>query len=94
MVQEGFKADMNLPGKLDDKLDELFNAYNLGKETDLVKILGLFSEKLKLLENKEDTPVKKGTSALIALDVSCCDFKDTCYTARFNMGSCPCELRR
>lgn len=94
MVQEGFRSDMNLSGKLDDKLDELFNAYNLGKETDLVKILGLFSEKLKLLESKEDTPVKKGSSAFATLDVSVCNFKDKCYTARFNMGSCPCELRR
>ena len=82
MMQESFKIGNLLTNKLDDFLSE----HSFDKETDLLKILEALSEKLKLLENKKDTPnfTEKDN----------CNFKHTCYVSKSKMGSCPCELYR
>ena len=89
MNREGFRSDANLT----DKFDDLLNDQSIDR-TDLVQILDVLSEKLKLLETKQETSNlnQRIAPSETALDALTCNFKHTCYTARFNMGSCPCEL--
>ncbi len=86
MIREGFRANSNLASDLHE--------CGADRETELVHALDLLSEKLKLLENKDLRLNENANSVDKPADETPCNFKDTCYTARFNMGSCPCELRR
>lgn len=75
-MQEGFKKDNLLTDNLRDNL----SGQRLDRELDL-KIEALAE---KLLENKNSRPhlPEKDT----------CIFRNTCYVAKSQMGSCPCEL--
>jgi hypothetical protein len=89
MHREGFRSE-----NLTDKFDDLLNDQNID-HMDLVRILDALSEKLRLLETKQETSTnlnQKISPSETALDTLTCNFKHTCYTAKFNMGSCPCEL--
>jgi len=79
-MQEGFKKDNLLTNNLRDTLGD----QSLNKETDLLKTLEALSEKLKLLESKNQSPH--------SAEKENCNFKRTCYAAKSQMGSCPCEL--
>jgi hypothetical protein len=56
------------------------------KETEMIKLIQTLGQKIKLLENKNKSPK--------AMNNDCCTFKDTCYTAKSNVASCPCEQYR
>jgi hypothetical protein len=79
-MQEGFKKDNLLKNNLRDALGD----QNLNTETDLLKTLEALSQKLKLLESKNQPPH--------SAEKENCNFKHTCYAAKSQMGSCPCEL--
>ena len=55
-------------------------------ETEIARLIQALDEKIKLLENRN-----KSTEAM---SNQRCTFKDTCYTAKSNLGSCPCEHYR
>ena len=52
-MREDFNIDRNLPSRLDNLLKD----GSLDKETEILKILEALSEKIKLLENKNDTAI-------------------------------------
>ncbi len=55
-------------------------------ETEMFKLIQDLNQKIKLLENKNNSQK--------ALNNDHCTFKDTCYTLKSNSGSCPCEQYR
>lgn len=55
-------------------------------ETEMIKLIQVLDQKIKLLENKNNSQK--------ALNNDQCIFKDTCYTVKSNSGSCPCEQYR
>jgi hypothetical protein len=55
-------------------------------ETEIIKLIQALNQKIKLLENKN--------KSLNEISNQRCTFKDTCYTAKSNLSSCPCEHYR
>jgi hypothetical protein len=56
------------------------------KEIEMIKLIQDLNQKIKLLENKNRSPK--------AITNQRCIFKETCYTAKSNTNSCPCEQYR
>jgi hypothetical protein len=56
------------------------------KETEMAKLIEALTLKIKLLENNNKSPK--------VISNQRCTFKDTCYTAKSNVNSCPCEQYR
>ena len=79
---------------LKDKRERFLSNENPDKENELLKMLDELSEKLKQLENNKNLSTKTRSPFSLGFENSNCDFKHTCYAAKFNMGSCPCELRQ
>jgi hypothetical protein len=67
------------------KNTENFNKTNI-KETEIINLIQTLEQKIKFLENKNIDNKAKANEY--------CSYKDTCYTVRSKMGSCPCELYR
>jgi hypothetical protein len=79
-MQEGVNGVKNLT-----KNAENLNKTNF-KEAEIINLIQALEQKIRFLENKN--AYEK------AIDNEHCSFKDTCYTVRSKMGSCPCELYR
>ncbi len=87
-MQEGFKSGTNSS----DKFNQLLNEYTIEDQTDVIKLLEILAEKINQLENKGNNFSGNKILPGFKADNLNCRFKDSCYTAKYSMGSCPCEL--
>ena len=71
-----------------------------------MKLLEIVTEKMKTLENKEDTVkllealsqrvkfLESKEHIIIDTEKNYCIFENSCYTAKYKNSPCPCELHR
>ncbi len=92
MAQEATQTNTGLSHRLDALLKE----NRIDDPEELIRVLDVISEKLKMLENHDVPSADKKTVSGNASppEMKECTFKDMCYTARFKAGSCPCELKK
>ena len=89
MAREGTVAERNF-----NQAKRIFDdEKSMEEEDELTKTLDAISEKLKLIEDSCIKDENKNLPVNEDEDTVDCKFSDTCYAARFKMGTCPCELK-
>ncbi len=90
MIKEGWRESANSEEQRISGSEQNFDV-----KAELIRSIEVLSEKLAQLENKEaNNPSGKAGSFKGPKDEIDCSFMSTCYTAKHDMGQCPCELRR